>query len=531
MRLFSFQLVRVISMVVVINLAIHQCCASTKKWTQDVNFNNSVNWDLGSVPCSQDTVIFPEMTSVVYLQSDSVLREVVLPKNGQVILSNTMTIAFSDDRNDDPQCNGRDVTFTADKPKHWFDPDNWEATEGPVTVETEKIPCRYDNVVFPDDKMYSVALNQSISVGRINIAGRDLSSVELNNYLQSSSGKLQFSIDDDVSIQVYGHHGCPDTTGCPCGNDEQKTKNMICSMTTCLPLTCQNPVMPEGACCNKCGAVLVMEFDSERPTFNMEQFKSRIKTTYGGSVNINKRSTKRQADSTMESEIIFYISKTSSERIQMVITDKESGSSSGRRAIEMAQRIRRDILRDLESFGVTSVVMQSSSSGTGGHTGGAGGLTSGGSIAGILFTVLIVLAITGTVIFMYCRRVSFRKDEPLHADIEMTQNMPPAEYIQEITMDISAGKGFDNPIYASTPSPPQEKKTTFYSDPTKAEQPANGHQSNGHQATGSVEKRSYEHEKAAKGIESTDQRDATIVGLGFNNPNYGVAANKDESST
>ena len=77
----------------------------------------------------------------------------------------------------------------------------------------------------------------------------------------------------------------------------------------------------------------------------------------------------------------------------------------------------------------------------------------------------------------------------------------------------------------------QEKKATFYSDPTKAEQPANGHQSNGHQATGSVEKRPYEHEKAAKGIESTDQRDATIVGLGFNNPNYGVAANKDESST
>lgn len=58
-----------------------------------------------------------------------------------------------------------------------------------------------------------------------------------------------------------------------------------------------------------------------------------------------QRSTKRQADSTMESEIIFYISKTSSERIQMVITDKESGSSSGRRAIEMAQRIRRDMLR------------------------------------------------------------------------------------------------------------------------------------------------------------------------------------------
>ena len=46
---------------------------------------------------------------------------------------------------------------------------------------------------------------------------------------------------------------------------------------------------------------------------------------------------------------------------------------------------------------------------------------------------------------------SFLKDEPLHADIEMTTPSRLAkEYVQEIPLDT---KGFDNPIYASTPSP------------------------------------------------------------------------------
>ena len=84
----------------------------------------------------------------------------------------------------------------------------------------------------------------------------------------------------------------------------------------------------------------------------------------------------------------------------------------------------------------------------------------------------------------------------------------------------------------------QEKKTTFYSDPTKAEQQQeNGHQGNGHQSNGqkqpvgSMAKRPFDHEKAANGIETSDQRDATIVGLGFNNPNYSMSSNTDESKT
>ncbi|XP_072032510.1 protein amnionless-like [Amphiura filiformis] len=487
---------------------------ATKQWTRDVGYNNAANWDVGRVPCAQDKVIFTDQTSVVFLQVNGTMREVVLPTNGEVVLANTMTIAFSDYSDVDPQCNGQDVTFIADTPKHWFDPDNWKDPASPVTVETELVPCRYDDVSFPEDNLFSVALNESVSVRSIQISGQSYNGPNIASYLNTPNGKLQFAVDDSVTIGILGYD-CPDSTGCQCGNDEkQQTMDMICSMASCYPLMCQNPVTPEGACCAKCGAILTMDF--EHSSFNMNQFKQWIKTNYGGTVNLNKRATKRQADSSVESNIIFYISKTKSEMIQLVIT--ETGSGSGKSAVQMAQRIQRDLRSGMASLGIKSVSMQASSQGTGGHTGSAGSVSSGG-IAGIIIVVCIVIALAATAIFMYARRISFRKDDPLHADIEMTPTHLQPEYIQELPIDPNGVKGFDNPIYATSPLPSKDG-SPMYADPTKADQhQANGQQQvNGHQRNGSYEKNSYDHESAANGLENMEQRDSTIVGLAFTNP-------------
>ena len=66
-----------------------------------------------------------------------------------------------------------DAEFTRTEAKSWFDTDNWCVSDslgkGCVNdtfelLDTEKVPCKYDNIVFPPGNTYYVDLQEGVDV-------------------------------------------------------------------------------------------------------------------------------------------------------------------------------------------------------------------------------------------------------------------------------------------------------------------------------------------------------------------------------
>lgn len=71
----------------------------TKTWTRNTNYDNPHNWDLGRVPCSTDRVIFPSQieSAVQFKDGRTVLTEIVLPSNGEIMLPLTGSLIIGGD--------------------------------------------------------------------------------------------------------------------------------------------------------------------------------------------------------------------------------------------------------------------------------------------------------------------------------------------------------------------------------------------------------------------------------------------------
>ena len=65
-----------------------------------------------------------------------------------------------------------DANFIRTDAESWFDPNNWQDDDGQVTVETERVPCRYDSVVFPRERLFNVELQHDVTIGGMNFAGK-----------------------------------------------------------------------------------------------------------------------------------------------------------------------------------------------------------------------------------------------------------------------------------------------------------------------------------------------------------------------
>ncbi|XP_072165089.1 protein amnionless-like [Diadema setosum] len=426
------------------------CLCDTKTWQRDVNYGNPDNWSSGKVPCASDTIKFPESTGAVFMQTNTTLREIILPMNGALVLNNYLRLAFSDDSEADPECVGEEQTFTGNTPENWFDSVNWAGPSGPIPVDTENVPCQFDRVVFPTDKLFYVGVDLSTSIGTVSFSGVDYSSTSsFASFISSPPGQQQFSLSNNPTITLQNTQ-CGDLTGCQCGNDVEPVRTKICGLRSgsCPAIACRNAVTPAGSCCPLCGALITMDYNPQ--SFNYEATKSQIETKFG----LRSSRKKRQATG----EVSMYMSKTISNKIQMVFTDSNAGSSSGQAAVSLAQDVQNDLFTNADDYGVSNVNMQSSEKGTGGLSGGV----SGGGIAGIIIGLVVVVCIFSTLIFFYLRRNSFgAKDEPLHADIEMSHSLPPG-FMQEISNPAydSSLRGFDNPMYTTT-------KENIYASPAE----------------------------------------------------------------
>jgi hypothetical protein len=80
----------------------------TKIWTRNTNYDNPLNWDLARVPCSTDRVIFPSQieSAVQFKDGRTVMKEMVLPSNGEILLPLTGSLTIGGDSIPKDKCPG-----------------------------------------------------------------------------------------------------------------------------------------------------------------------------------------------------------------------------------------------------------------------------------------------------------------------------------------------------------------------------------------------------------------------------------------
>ncbi|XP_070180210.1 protein amnionless-like isoform X2 [Littorina saxatilis] len=372
-----------------------------KRWLRNRDFENALNWNVQPprAPCGNDRVIIPEDSPVIYLQMNTTLRELKLPRNGEIILGSNMQLGFTMDSSADcPPASG-DVEFTAVNPAMWVNPDNWCATNTELAdcqpnspVDTENVPCVNDDVIFLRHRSYFVDLggNLQVAVKSLKLLGTSFTTGTFTQYVNSTDGRKIFkptSTGTMTSVSIT-RRGCDDNGGCACGNDQGQIQQEICAIRSrkCERSPCKYPVTPVGGCCDICGVL----FNGTRGRgFNFNSFKSKMQTSFFNDY----------------SNVTTAISITGAGDLQLVLKDQEGDGSDSAR---LAALIKADIEDDLKNGGhkyaldAISVTGNSAAS-TSPHTGGGGSSEKlgGGSIAGIVFGVvfIIVIAVIALLVF------------------------------------------------------------------------------------------------------------------------------------
>ncbi|XP_009951418.1 PREDICTED: protein amnionless [Leptosomus discolor] len=383
-----------------------------KQWISNTNFETASNWDKGRVPCSSDVVHFEKNKVVsVFVRTPHVLTDMYLPLNGEFILaSGAGFTAF--DGSWDPGCDSGATVRFADAEHHaWFDPTLWQAVSpnGEVepsgrifSVDEERVPCRYDDVIFQPETSFRVNINSSqgaIHLRSISLMGQELSSPEAwAGYLRGPSAPLQFH--GNGTLQVTGT-GCPDTSGCACGNTPDGHR--ICaallraSGRQCPAPACRSPLQPLGHCCGVCGATINLDFT---PDFDLQKYQDRLVQTL---LSQPKYAGVRMAISKVNKAQTFLgvIPRSSTPLIQIVLIDDGSGAQAGTTAEQLAADIMEDVAQHGEALGISSGKMEAATGSTFSGQVGSHSLSriTAGTISGLLFGLLFL----GGIFFLYRR--------------------------------------------------------------------------------------------------------------------------------
>ncbi|XP_071963268.1 protein amnionless-like [Antedon mediterranea] len=428
--------------------------SSRKLWIPNLNYDTVENWDKMRLPCPNDRIIIPEPTWTAYFQTNATLKEMILPMNSDIVFGENVQLNFASDPAVDLECAGEDITFIRNDTKKWFNPTNWKDEDLVVNVETELVPCTHDQVAFSPKSVFHAELDQSVSIATMKIGYETYTTSSLSNFLETVAGLSQFQRYNAASIELTQKTECEDITGCVCGNDKTALKQKICNLYTCPNIACQRSLLAKGGCCNMCGAILSMNYDSNK--FNMKVFEQDMYDAYSSVEFMGTRDRKKRET---DAEVYLYISKVTGNKIQMVLTDNVPGTNNGQAASDKAAEIN-DALSQNNKYGLLNISLSMTSDGkdySQQENLGAGAVT------GIVIAVLIALVVTIVLSYLFVKtrpfsRSWFQKDDPLDANIEMAPGIAVVDFMRDPGRPT---QGFDNPMYDSP------TKENFYMDPSR----------------------------------------------------------------
>ncbi|XP_071601608.1 protein amnionless isoform X2 [Heliangelus exortis] len=423
-----------------------------KQWIPNTNFETISNWDKGRVPCARDMVHFEKNKEIsVFVRSPHMLTDMYLPLNGEFVLASGAGFAAFDG-SWDPGCDsGATLRFTDAENHTWFNPMLWqvvppgrelEANEHLFSVDEERVPCHYDDVIFQPQTSFRINIDSSqqvIHLRSISLMGQELSSPEAwAEYLQAPSAQLQFH--GNGTLQVTGT-GCPDKSGCPCGNSLDGHR--ICaallraSGRQCPAPACRNPLQPLGHCCRVCGAIINLDFT---PDFELQKYQDRVVQSF---LSQPKYASVQMAISKVHKSQTFLgvIPRSSTPLIQIVLIDDGAGAQSGTAAEQLAADIMEDVAQNGEAHGITGGKMEVATGSTGSSQVGSHTLSviAVETVLGLLLGLLFL----GGILLLY-RKGKLRLPT-LHLSWpwdRLEDSMSPAP---------SSKKGFNNPMFDVEP--------------------------------------------------------------------------------
>ncbi|XP_008113953.1 protein amnionless isoform X2 [Anolis carolinensis] len=427
-----------------------------KQWIPNTNFEHISNWDQDRVPCARDVILFDSNEVVsVFVQSSHSLTNMYMPLNGEFIMAPGAGFAAFDGSSN-PGCETASrATFSTAQNYQWYDPTLWHGATSLenldqekyiFSVDEERVPCQYDDVIFPPETSFRVNIassEQMIQLRSISIMGQKFTSDNrLEEYMQSPSAQLQFHGQGTFRLSNVR---CPDKSGCECGNTADHDR--ICaallqnSGNQCPVATCKDPLKPVGHCCEICGAIISLEYSSN---FDIELYRDRILHTF---LNLPKNAGIQMAISKVNEPQGFLgnAPHSSVSFVQIVLLDNKTGSQIGTHAEQLAKDIMGDIAEHGQSFGIVTGSLKAATGSnwdaqrTDGHT--------SATIAATVVGVVLLLLLMGTLLLLY-RKGILRSRPILHISFpwHRQRDLEPSEE--------SNDRGFDNPMF-DTPSTPE----------------------------------------------------------------------------
>ncbi|XP_060576549.1 protein amnionless-like [Ruditapes philippinarum] len=453
------------------------------KWLRNTDLNNPYNWDRGNLPCGNDRMILPDDGPVVFMQLNTTIQELVLPRDGELVFGSYATLAFTNNPDHSAACldSGTDITFNASHPANWLDPDNWCPTDSEqgscqpmALLDSERIPCQTDHVIFPTGSSYYVNLgtNLNIKVNTLKVSGKAYSTTSFRDFLATENGRNIFPAPQPGPRSTVNimRRACKDDTGCGCGNDQGQILSQVCQIqrSRCRRTRCTRTIKPVGHCCDICGGMLNISYGVG---FNLNTLKNGIQRNFLDGKDAYKN-------------VKYIVSKRTDGKIQMVLLDDDGVQSS-----KVTAEIMADLNSDINSgglrYGVTQVSLASSatggpSTGSGGgsasaHTGTGSkkGSMSKGSVAGITIGVIIAIIIGLAVGYFVYQNKNRQPDESAGFSVSVFSkfnrfnasqkrkpqvSVPPSVGFSWGSRDSglssisgATSQGFDNPIYGSVP--------------------------------------------------------------------------------
>ncbi|NXG17948.1 AMNLS protein, partial [Grallaria varia] len=423
-----------------------------KQWIPNTNFETTSNWDKGRVPCASDVVHFEKDKVVsVFVRSPHALTDMYLPLNGELVLAaGAGFTAF--DGSWDPGCDSGETVRFADVEQHaWFDPTLWQDVlpsgelkpSGRIfLVDEERVPCRYDDVIFQAETSFRVNTDSSqqvIHLRSISVMGQELSTpASWAEYLQGPSAPLQFH--GNGTLQVTGT-GCPDKSGCACGNAPDGPR--ICaallraSGRRCPVPVCQSPLQPLGHCCGVCGATINLDFT---PDFDLQKYQERLvqellsQPKYAGVQMSISKVHKAQT-------FLGIVPRSPTPLIQIVLIDDRAGVQAGTAAEQLAADIMEDTAQHGKALGISSGKMEVATGNNFSRQMGSHTLSriTAGTVTGLLFGLLFL----GGILFLY-RRGKLR--------LPVLRHLQSWDRLEDpVSPAPASDKGFDNPMFSVDP--------------------------------------------------------------------------------
>ncbi|RZF36737.1 hypothetical protein LSTR_LSTR005050 [Laodelphax striatellus] len=412
---------------------------TTKTWLGDMNFLNGINWNLKRRPCWKDRAILPvSLELAVRLpDGDTALRQLVLPRDGEVLLPKRGALTVSDTENlqtiAGKSCPGEDIHFLRSKIPLWADPDNWDG-HNTATPDLEAIPCATDKVLFPDNSFSILMPDTPPRVAALNVFGMDYEGRTFSDLVTSDVGRAAFlraSRGSLPEVHITGR-GCGDATGCECNNEPLRSAVCDAVYTRCTATRhCLQPVLPHGNCCPICGGFVLLKFT---PSFKLEKFREYLSEKFGNR------------------DVNFFASKTNG-LIQVVFLER--GEYEGK--IDDYTKELKEAASDLKNLGLEFI--QEFAAGP--YVSEASFTSVAGLLIGLLFLALAAFAIIFCVHTEECkvpsngqrRQYLFAVFENQGEEVELCK--PEAE--TPAVPPRSRRQAFDNPMYGAAA---QETLTT-----------------------------------------------------------------------